>query len=170
MTTIVLIYVLIPLVLLGIAAGISWAMMREYRHTLNIIERVRGREMRMHIDGDVAIPVEKERGVNVIKVREKSVWSPELQAQIDKTDKMGRDLQELVKMTREKWEMERLRESDRNLAERAEALRNKNRKPQPVMSSIGRGNDRPVRTKAEVLIPYELSEMDKDILEEFYNR
>jgi hypothetical protein len=160
--TMVLIYVLIPLVFIGLAVGMFWMVIREYSNVLDVVDDIRKRGREYKIEGNEAIEVKKEG---------KSVWSPELQERIDVTDKMGKDLAELVKMMQEKREMERIRESDRSLVEEAEALRNKNRKPQPVMSSlIGRGEDRQVSTNAKVLIPYGLSELDKEILEEFYNK
>lgn len=156
----VVIYVLIPLVLIGLAVGMFWMVIRDYRDKLAILDGVRKRgKISLRIDGDKAIvETEKDKEESLVTRLEK----------LNEAER--RDMAELVRMMREDREMERMRESDRSLAEKAEALRNKNRKPQPVMSSIGRGEDRQVSTNAKVLIPYGLSELDKEILEEFYNK
>lgn len=104
-----------------------------------------------------------------IKKREESrdkVWSPPLQARIEQTQMMGRELTELGQIMREKAQ----RENDKELAEYAAS----HKRQQPINDPFptAHGDDRVHQTnpKAEkILIPEGLSEEEKAALKEFYN-
>ena len=80
------------------------------------------------------------------------------------------DLSKLVKMMSEKLERE---ESERRDEELVRYARNKSRSMPPSKNAVmtsNLGEDRPVNIKrTDIAVPYHISELDKQILEEFYN-
>jgi hypothetical protein len=78
------------------------------------------------------------------------------------------DLAEVVRIMKEREEAKAMRERDEELIVYAK----RKRKEMPMGSGMtvsGLGEDRPVRVKnSNIAIPFNLSEIDKQILEEFY--
>jgi uncharacterized membrane protein YhiD involved in acid resistance len=78
-----------------------------------------------------------------------------------------RNLSELIKMMKEEKEMKAMTERDKELSDYAKN-KMKNQPSGNIRTSIG-GEEKPInaRTKGE-LVQYGMSQMERDILEEFY--
>lgn len=135
-------YILVPLMLLGCGVWVGvWISRKTYK------------------DVDIDTSINEHGPISMVTGSDSNT---------DTNKRIAKSFEELLGMMREKVEKENAEERDNELVRIAREKYKNNHVNNPVQVG-GDQSDRPVKTKAQILIPQNLNSMEKQILEDFYN-